>query len=73
MGISIDILLPLYRAAKNAFMTAIAQYKAHGDPSVKEEKSGDENISCRLESEVMKHSRALLLLSSDFGTAWNSR
>ncbi|XP_002268977.1 uncharacterized protein LOC100255283 isoform X1 [Vitis vinifera] len=73
LGISIDILLPLYRAAKNAFMAAIAQYKAHGNPSVKEEKSGDENISCHLESEVMKHSRALLLLSSDFGTAWNSR
>ncbi|XP_034705638.1 uncharacterized protein LOC117929467 isoform X2 [Vitis riparia] len=73
LGISMDILLPLYRAAKNAFMTAIAQYKAHGNPSVKEEKSGDENISCHLESDVMKHSRALLLLSSDFGTAWNSR
>ncbi|CAF1989479.1 unnamed protein product [Brassica oleracea var. botrytis] len=29
--------------------------------------------SCSLESRVMKHSQALLLLSLDFGTAWNAR
>uniref|UniRef100_M1A6Q1 Protein farnesyltransferase alpha subunit n=1 Tax=Solanum tuberosum TaxID=4113 RepID=M1A6Q1_SOLTU len=29
--------------------------------------------SLSLESELMKHSRALLILSCDFGTAWNSR
>ncbi|KAM0992372.1 hypothetical protein ACFX13_010799 [Malus domestica] len=42
--------------------------------------SGDEkslyvslSLDNSFESDVMKHSRALLLLSSDFGTAWHSR
>ena len=73
LGISTDILFPLYQAAKHAFMTAIAQYRVHKNLSVEEEKYGDENVSYHLEDEIMKHSRALLLLSSDFGTAWNSR
>ncbi|KAM1095816.1 hypothetical protein EV1_010709 [Malus domestica] len=41
--------------------------------------SGDEkslyvslSLDNSFESDVMKHSRALLLLSSDFGTAWHS-
>ncbi|CAN6714769.1 unnamed protein product [Malus baccata var. baccata] len=66
LGISTQVLFPLYEAAKHAFMAA--------------DVSGDERSLCvslsldnSFESDVMKHSRALLLLSSDFGTAWHSR
>ncbi|KAK7834783.1 protein prenyltransferase alpha subunit repeat-containing protein 1 [Quercus suber] len=61
LGVSTQAVLPLYNAAKRAFIAAMEEYKRLGD-------GGD-----GLESEVMKHSKALLLLSSDFGTAWNSR
>ncbi|KAE8009953.1 hypothetical protein FH972_006356 [Carpinus fangiana] len=64
LGVSTQVLLPLYTAAKHAFMAAIGEYKRFGDDVVSDD---------RVESEVMMHSRALLLLSSDFGTAWNSR
>ncbi|KAM3705306.1 hypothetical protein ACJW31_03G069600 [Castanea mollissima] len=59
LGVSTQAILPLYNAAKRAFIAAMEEYKSLGDDG--------------LESEVMKHSKALLLLSSDFGTAWNSR
>lgn len=72
LGISTKVLFPLYVAAKNAFVEAYKNYKVHH--------SDDKNASICFsssalshESEVMKHSRALLLLSCDFGTAWNSR
>ncbi|XP_022746632.1 protein prenyltransferase alpha subunit repeat-containing protein 1-like isoform X2 [Durio zibethinus] len=77
LGISTEVLLPLCKAAKSAFMDVMKQYKTHS--SLSDNKHEDENImfgslSClSFESEVMKHSRALLLLSCDFGTAWNSR
>ncbi|XP_016680294.1 uncharacterized protein [Gossypium hirsutum] len=78
LGISTEILLPVCKAAKSAFMDAMKQYKTHGDLSVN--KREDKNMvyghssSCQsFESEVMKHSRALLLLSCDLGTAWNAR
>ncbi|KAH7571838.1 hypothetical protein JRO89_XS04G0153800 [Xanthoceras sorbifolium] len=65
LGISTQVLLPLYKAAKHAFMAALREYKTSGNlPG----KSGDDT----LESEVMTHSKALLMLSCDFGTAWNS-
>ncbi|TQD84874.1 hypothetical protein C1H46_029594 [Malus baccata] len=58
-------------------MAASRQYKALNSKS---EVSGDEkslyvslSLDNSFESDVMKHSRALLLLSSDFGTAWHSR
>ncbi|KAM1692020.1 hypothetical protein FF1_033660 [Malus domestica] len=77
LGISTQILLPLYKAAKRAFMAASRQYKALNSKS---DVSGDENSLCAslsldnsFESDVMKHSRALLLLSCDFSTAWHSR
>ncbi|XWS42581.1 hypothetical protein CRYUN_Cryun16bG0026500 [Craigia yunnanensis] len=77
LGISTEVLLPLCKAAKSAFMDAMKQYKTLS--SLLDNKHEDENItngslSCQsFASEVMKHSRALLLLSCDFGTAWNSR
>ncbi|CAK7341143.1 unnamed protein product [Dovyalis caffra] len=67
LAISTDVLLPLYKVAKDAFLYAISQYKRHEN---RLDASWDES---NLESEVMKHSKALLLLSCDFGTAWNSR
>jgi protein prenyltransferase alpha subunit repeat containing protein 1 len=65
LGISTQIILPLYNAAKRAFISAMEDYKSLGDNDVV---SGE-----RVGSEVMKQSKAVLLLSSDFGTAWNSR
>ncbi|XP_057463140.1 uncharacterized protein LOC130753179 isoform X2 [Actinidia eriantha] len=80
LGISTQVLLALYNAAKHAFMAALERYKTCMTLSVKKDKSGgNDTPSCFsssldiLESEVMKHSRTLLLLSCDFGTAWNSR
>lgn len=66
LAISTQILLPLYKAAKHAFMAALRKYNTPGNLS---SKYGDDAF----ENEVMVHSRALLLLSYDFGTAWNSR
>lgn len=80
LGISTLVLLPLYSAAKDAFMDAYKQYRLFSNSHVKKDEKLDGNaLMCSpsfldtMESEVMKHSRALLLLSSDFGTAWNSR
>ena len=70
LGISTQVLFPLYEAAKHAFMAGSRQSDVSGD-----EKSLYVSLSLdnSFESDVMKHSRALLLLSSDFGTAWHSR
>ena len=77
MGISTEVLLPLCKAAKSAFMDAMKQYKtlsSLSDNEHEDEKNTYGSLSCQsFESEVMKHSRVLLLLSCDFGTAWNSR
>lgn len=79
LGISTQVLLPLYKVTKHAFMAASRQYVIHGEASVKNNQSSrDEGCSIAspqsiFEIEVMKHSRALLILSCDFGTAWNSR
>ncbi|KAF9670152.1 hypothetical protein SADUNF_Sadunf13G0038900 [Salix dunnii] len=67
LAISTDVLLPLYKATKDAFMHAISQYKRHVNLSDASGYVGN------LEIEAMKHSKALLLLSCDFGTAWNFR
>ncbi|XP_058204624.1 uncharacterized protein LOC131318704 isoform X3 [Rhododendron vialii] len=80
LGISTQVLLPLYNAAKHAFMASLERYKSHSSVSAKKDESGGKDMSSCfspslniLESELMKHSRALLLLSCDFVTAWNSR
>ncbi|KAE9450418.1 hypothetical protein C3L33_17685, partial [Rhododendron williamsianum] len=80
LGISTQVLLPLYNAAKHAFMASLERYKSHSSVSAKKDESGGNDMSSCfspslniLESELMKHSRALLLLSCDFVTAWNSR
>ncbi|KAG2302297.1 hypothetical protein Bca4012_060616 [Brassica carinata] len=72
LGISTDILIPLCKVAKHAFLAALKEYKRH------EHEALTNNISSgvsrpTLVSKVMKHSQAVLLLSSDFGTAWNAR
>lgn len=66
LGISTEVLLPLYREAKRALFDAFRDYKMRCSSCGG---GGDEGIG----SDVMKHSKALLLVSSDFGTAWNSR
>ncbi|KAL5714975.1 hypothetical protein ACHQM5_016866 [Ranunculus cassubicifolius] len=80
LAISTEALLPLYNAAKHAFMTALQQYKLLVSLPNEADKLLDERVTCTtsvseyfLENEVMRHSKALLLLSCDYGTAWNSR
>ncbi|EPS70946.1 hypothetical protein M569_03814, partial [Genlisea aurea] len=62
LGISTLILFPLYNAARDAFLNAYIRYRDSMD-----------DASVETMDEVMKHSRGLILLSSDHGTAWNSR
>ncbi|GAB4855351.1 hypothetical protein Ancab_023972 [Ancistrocladus abbreviatus] len=78
LGISTHYLLPLYKAAKCRFEAAFARYKISSNSYPKRNDHGEEDEPnsfpfSEFESEVMKHSKALLLLSSNFGTAWNSR
>ncbi|KAJ9553734.1 hypothetical protein OSB04_017779 [Centaurea solstitialis] len=75
LGISTHVINPLYKAAKNAFFSSLEQYKLLHEKKVGLDSDNVSNASplATLECEVMKHSRALLLLSCDFGTAWNCR
>ncbi|KAF9601250.1 hypothetical protein IFM89_018360 [Coptis chinensis] len=80
LAISTDALFPLYNAAKHTFMTTMKLYKilisspGEADTNLDGMVTGTISVSGEsLETEVMKHSKALLLLSWDFGTAWNSR
>lgn len=74
LGISTHVLIPLYRAAKHAFMTAFKQYKMGDNHSDNIELCLPPSVSHdHLESILLRHSRSLLLLSCDFMTAWNCR
>uniref|UniRef100_A0A7C9CVT5 Uncharacterized protein n=1 Tax=Opuntia streptacantha TaxID=393608 RepID=A0A7C9CVT5_OPUST len=73
LGVSTAYLLPLYKAAKHKFMEALAIYRMHSGPFFKNENVPGNVAFSKAENEVMKHSRPLLLLSTDFGTAWNAR
>ncbi|KAL2897281.1 Protein prenyltransferase alpha subunit repeat-containing protein 1 [Bienertia sinuspersici] len=73
LGISTDYLLPLYKAAKHKFMDAYETYKKHFSLSLENDNMDSSCAFPEIEDEVMKNSKALLLLSSDFGTAWNAR
>ncbi|XP_042000128.1 protein prenyltransferase alpha subunit repeat-containing protein 1-A-like [Salvia splendens] len=80
LGISTLVLVQLYRAAKDAFMDSHRQCRMLSSSQCKKDEKLDEIASvCSTsflniaEIEVMRHSKALLLLSSDFGTAWNFR
>ncbi|XXG78629.1 hypothetical protein AAC387_Pa08g2535 [Persea americana] len=79
LAISTSSVLPLYGAAVHAFMSASRQYKASINLPERTD-SVDESVdhrysNCRtfLENELMRHSKALVILSCDFGSAWNSR
>ncbi|KZV47397.1 protein prenyltransferase alpha subunit repeat-containing protein 1 [Dorcoceras hygrometricum] len=80
LGISTLALTSLYGAAKDAFMDSFRRYKMLLDSRGQSNESIDvstwnlpQSDLDIVESEVMRHSRALVLLSCDFGTAWNSR
>ncbi|KAF6142061.1 hypothetical protein GIB67_001258 [Kingdonia uniflora] len=80
LAISTQALLPLYNAAKHAYMNAARQYGRVANLASKTDEIFDGNSTNSflvseevLEYEMMKHSKALLLLSCDFGSAWNSR
>ncbi|CAI0629360.1 unnamed protein product [Linum tenue] len=65
LGISSEVVLLLYKAAREQFMNAIAEYRKLDGLSLPSAEA--------LGIVVMKCSKALVLLSPDFGTAWNSR
>ncbi|XP_071686537.1 uncharacterized protein [Rutidosis leptorrhynchoides] len=79
LGISTDVLHTLYTDAKHAFMSSLDQYRKLIDLHATNLGLDGDNISnyssslATVEGELMKHSRVLLLLSCDFGTAWNCR
>ncbi|GER39286.1 protein farnesyltransferase alpha subunit [Striga asiatica] len=75
LGICTFVLVPLYRAARDAFMDAYNRYVISCDSLAKtgDELDGNALFVDIMEKKVMKHSKTLLLLSCDFGTAWNSR
>lgn len=74
LGISTNVILPLYRAAKHVFMTTIKEYKMCDNQSDKFGNCLTASSSCdHLESILLRHSKSLLLLSCDFMTAWNHR
>ncbi|KAK9097530.1 hypothetical protein Sjap_023027 [Stephania japonica] len=80
LAISSEALFSLYIAARHAFMTALNRYRMSLNLPRKEYSSVCEVVAdnCSvavefLEREIMMHSKALLLLSCDFNTAWNSR
>ncbi|XP_076940921.1 uncharacterized protein LOC143610285 [Bidens hawaiensis] len=66
LGISTHVIHSLCNAAKHVFMYSLNQYKLLTDLH-------ETKVVLDTESEVMKHSRMLLLMSCDFGTAWNCR
>ncbi|XP_031502379.1 uncharacterized protein LOC116265708 isoform X4 [Nymphaea colorata] len=85
LAISVLALRPLYEAAKEAFMEVRSAYdveinlkgKFHEaakcislEPENNSTTGSDVHL---LEGKMMRHSKALLLLSCDFATAWNSR
>ncbi|GJR75694.1 protein prenyltransferase alpha subunit repeat-containing protein 1 [Tanacetum coccineum] len=69
LGISTEVIKPLYTTAKRAFMSSRDQYKMLLSDNI----AGDSSSLTTIENGIMKHSMAVLLLSGDFGTAWNSR
>jgi len=73
LGISTACLLPLYKAAKCKFMEALLIYKMNSNFSLKNDNRANSLLFSEIENEVIKLSKCLLLLSSDFGTAWNAR
>lgn len=77
LAISILVLPQLYNAALNAYMDANRRYKQSIRSHINKGSFDDANCGGDfdqfLESEVLKHTRALLILSYDFKSAWNSR
>lgn len=89
LAICIAALLPLYKAAKSAYLFAHRQYKFLGDLSQNEDCSSYVCESERsseilrehrstldlqsMEAALLKHSKAVVILSCDYASAWNSR
>ncbi|XP_068666330.1 uncharacterized protein [Aristolochia californica] len=73
LAISMEVLQPLLEVAKHAFTVASKQYKTFVDLPLDRICVGSSESESFLEKEVMKHGKALLLLSYDFRSAWNSR
>ncbi|GAB2218829.1 hypothetical protein Droror1_Dr00002061 [Drosera rotundifolia] len=78
LGISTHFLPLLYVAAKHKFMASCMKYRISTEASKKQMDGDDQDIGIslafsKIEMEVIRHSKALLLLCGDFGTAWNTR
>ncbi|KAL5990547.1 hypothetical protein ACLOJK_011449 [Asimina triloba] len=79
LAISVNTVHSLYNAAMLAFMYVAGKYRMlinleeNAVFSVNDT-VGDNSLAHKtLENDLMRHSKALLILSCDFGTAWNSR
>lgn len=77
LAISTQVLPQLYSAALHAYKDVTRSYKGSVNLSLNVDAPDDTaapaNSSHLLENEILKHTRALLILSHDFGSAWNSR
>lgn len=89
LAICIPALLPLFKAAKSAYLFSYRQYKILGDLSQNEDcspyvcESGSSSETLRehrstmdlhsVEAALLKHSKVVVILSCDYASAWNSR
>lgn len=77
LAISTDVLSHLYIAARHAYIDVSRRYKASVNLTMKKgafcSASAQANFDHLLEDEILKHTKALLILSCNFGSAWNDR
>lgn len=77
LAISTEILPHLYRAVMHEYMNVKKRLEGLIKQSIGkyslESPTFGSDLDHLLESEILKHTMALLILNSDFGSAWNSR
>ncbi|XP_074567885.1 uncharacterized protein LOC141824485 isoform X3 [Curcuma longa] len=77
LAISTDVLSHLYIAARHAYMDVSRRYKASINLTLNKgafcSASAQANFDHLLEDEILKHTKALLILSCNFSSAWNDR
>lgn len=77
LAISTQVLPQLYGAALHAYKDVTRSYKGSIKLSLNldapDDTAAPANSIQLLENEILKHTRALLILSCDFASAWNSR
>ncbi|WOL14150.1 protein prenyltransferase alpha subunit repeat-containing protein 1 isoform X1 [Canna indica] len=77
LGICTNVLSHLYIAARHAYMDVSRRYKASINVSSNRgavcSAAPRADFDHLLENEILKHTKALLILSCNFGSAWNLR